>query len=369
MNEELIKKLIVPESIMEKWQRLIDALASLMDVPTAVIMKVDLPYLEAIISSNNDDNPIPRNYKEEIFGTYCEITISSKAMHHVINAYEDPHHKDGVEAKGHGLISYLGFPLEWPTGDVFGTICVVDKKSRDYSKERKDLMREMKVSVDAHLELIYKNELLKKAQEKIKEQRNNLKLLSTTVRHDIANNLTFIKGFLDVKKISSELPEDFEKELLPYLNNSIDSIKHITKLENLITQEKQFHKIEPRKIIEEIDLNESKTINVDGTITVKADEFLTLALKELIRNAFKHTETPKVDITLINGNDSKKIMIQDYGQGLSQATINSHFQNRKKQRELKGLTIVEKIMDRYNGDFRYKKNEKGSLFELVWYKN
>ena len=32
------------------------------------------------------------------------------------------------------MISYLGVPISWPDGEVFGTICVLDRKSNGYSE-------------------------------------------------------------------------------------------------------------------------------------------------------------------------------------------------------------------------------------------
>lgn len=369
MRKNLIEELTVPETVIEKWQRLVDALAQLMEVPTALIMKNEHPYIEAFITSRTENNPIPPDYKEKIFGTYCEITINTREMHEVHNALKHPIHKNKPGLTENGLIAYLGFPLVWPTGDIFGTICVLDKKERHFSKEKKDLMKELKISVDAHLELIYKNEQLKRAQERIKDQRDNLRLLTSTVRHDIANNLTYIQSFLDVKRMKSELPKDFEEELLPYMKDSIKSIENINKLEQLFTEEREFEKIQPRDIVEEIKNNLSKNISITGSCTVPADEFLELALKELIRNAFKHTDTPKIDITLSEDENSAKIKIQDFGPGLPQYIIESHFQDTTTERELKGLTIVQKIMNRYDGDLLYEKNAKGALFELIWHKN
>jgi K+-sensing histidine kinase KdpD len=367
MKENLVNQLTIPDSVIKKWQRLIDALAHLMEVPTALIMKNEYPYLEAFITSRTEDNPITPDYKEKIFGTYCEITIKNKEKHEVHNALKHPIHKDKPALKENGLISYLGFPLVWPTGDIFGTICVLDRKERHFSKEKKDLMKELKISVDAHLELIYKNEQLKRAQERIKEQRDNLRLLTSTVRHDIANDLTYIQTFLAVKRKKSELPKDFDEKLLPYVKSSIKSIENIKKLEQLFTEEREFEQVRPRSILEEINNRLSKMVSITGSCSVQADEFLELALKELIRNAFKHTDTPKVEITLSENANSSRIKIQDYGGGLPQNVIESHFKEKNKKRELKGLTIVQKIMNRYNGDLIYEKNAKGSLFELIWY--
>jgi K+-sensing histidine kinase KdpD len=368
MTEKTISHLKVPESILNSWQRIVDVLAKLTNVPAAIIMRNEYPYLKALITSNTEDNPIPSDYKEKIFGTYCEVTIGNKKMHKVSNALKNPIYKNKPGLEENQLISYLGFPLEWPTGEVFGTICIVDKKERNFSKEQVDLMREFKISVNSNLELIYKNGLLKKAQERIKEQRDNLKLLTSTVRHDIANNLTYIKGFLEMKQMKSELPEEFDNQLLPYVKSSIKSIENIKKLEDLFTKKKELREIYPKNIIEDYGSNFSEEVNITGTCTVRADELLELAVKELIRNAFKHTDTPKIDITLLEDETSSRIKIQDYGSGLPQQIVESHFQNKTKQRELKGLTIVEKIMNRYNGELRYEKNEKGALFELIWYK-
>ena len=33
-----------------------------------------------------------------------------------------------------GMISYLGFPVSWPDGQIFGTICVLDRKENSYSE-------------------------------------------------------------------------------------------------------------------------------------------------------------------------------------------------------------------------------------------
>ena len=364
--EDLKKHLSVPKSIINKWQRLIDAVAKLMEVSSALIMKYEDPYLEAFITSQNEDNPINFDYREKVFGTYCEYTIEKKEMHEVINAFKDPKWKDKPGLRENKLMAYLGFPLEWPTGDVFGTICVLDKKERHFTEEQKDLLRAMKVTVDSHLELIFKNELLKSAQEKIREQRNNLMLLTSTVRHEIANNLTFIKGFLDLKKMNSELPKEFEEKLLPEVKRSLESIEHIKKLEELFTKEKAFREMNPKEILKKLKENSTEIINVKGFCTVMADEFLDLLLKELIRNAFKHTDTPKVDIILREDKTSATIKVQDYGPTLPESVIQSYFQDSKKSRELKGLTIVQKIMKRYGGEIKYEKNQKGALFKLIW---
>jgi GAF domain-containing protein len=83
----------------------------------------------------------------------------------VSDASADPDWKDNPDMKL-GMKAYLGYPVEWPDGEIFGTICVLDRKSRDFSDRRVRILEEFRSLVQAHLELLYKNTQL---DEKIRE--------------------------------------------------------------------------------------------------------------------------------------------------------------------------------------------------------
>lgn len=76
---------------------------------------------------------------------------------------------------------------------------------------------------------------------------------------------------------------------------------------------------------------------------MQADESLELLLHELLGNAFKHTNTPKVDISLSEDEDSVFIELQDYSPGLPKPVIESHSENKSQQSQIKGLTLFENI--------------------------
>jgi PAS domain S-box-containing protein len=40
------------------------------------------------------------------------------------------------------MVSYLGFPISWPDGEIFGTICVLDNKRNEYSELYRKLLRQ-----------------------------------------------------------------------------------------------------------------------------------------------------------------------------------------------------------------------------------
>ena len=126
----------IPSDVLRKWQRIVDLLANIMHVPSAVVTKLEPPHhthYRTIVSSNSKGNPFPVDecFSMEI-GTFCETVIKNREPLLVANALEDDQWKSAPEI-GVGMVSYLGFPVLWPDGRMFGTICVLDDKTNRYS--------------------------------------------------------------------------------------------------------------------------------------------------------------------------------------------------------------------------------------------
>jgi PAS domain-containing protein len=49
------------------------------------------------------------------------------------------------------MVSYLGFPISWPDGEIFGTICVLDNKRNEYSELYRKLLRQSRDVLQADL--------------------------------------------------------------------------------------------------------------------------------------------------------------------------------------------------------------------------
>ncbi len=133
----------IPSDVLRTWQRLVDLLANIMHVPSAVVCKLERPdhtHYTVISSSNSIGNPFP---VDEIFsmdiGTFCETVIKSREPLLVANGLEDDQWKSAPEMRV-GMVSYLGFPVFWPDGRVFGTICVLDNKTNRYSDLYQELL-------------------------------------------------------------------------------------------------------------------------------------------------------------------------------------------------------------------------------------
>lgn len=164
------RKISVPEEILTKWQSLIDNIAEIIDVPAALVVKVDDIYYEVLCATESDKNPYKIKDHGLLANMYCEMVVKHKDEVLIVNALKDKNWSKHPNVKL-GLISYLGFPLLWPNGDIFGTICIFDTKENRYKDIYHKLMLQSKELVEAQLQVLYTNsELEFKNNELLKSQ-------------------------------------------------------------------------------------------------------------------------------------------------------------------------------------------------------
>lgn len=136
-------EITIPSDILRKWQRIVDLLANIVHVPSAVVTKLEPPnctYYRIVASSNSKGNPFPNDETFSMdIGTFCETVIKNREPLFVENALEDDQWKFAPETQV-GMVSYLGFPVLWPDGRMFGTICVLDDKANRYSDVYQELL-------------------------------------------------------------------------------------------------------------------------------------------------------------------------------------------------------------------------------------
>lgn len=206
---------VIPEEMANKWQDIVDILAEIVKVPTALIMKIDEPYIEVFRSSKTDKNPYKVGDKEHLSGSglYCEEVIKTKRKLLVRDALKDEKWNKNPDIKL-GMVSYLGFLIQWPNGEPFGTICVLDSKENSYNKTYEKLILKFKDIIEDYLTLLYR-------EEKIKE------LLAARVKTEI-----------ELKK-SMEQMEAFNKIAVGRELRMQELKKKIQELEAKITQSKQ----------------------------------------------------------------------------------------------------------------------------------
>jgi signal transduction histidine kinase len=141
----------VPSEIVSKWQEIVDLLAEIIHVPSALIMRVEPPNIKVFVSSESEKNPYEPNELASLnTGLYCETVMNTRQPLLVPDARNDEAWKSNPDIKL-GMVSYLGVPVIWPDGEIFGTICVLDNKGNAYSELYLRLLLQWREVVQADL--------------------------------------------------------------------------------------------------------------------------------------------------------------------------------------------------------------------------
>ena len=151
----------IPQAMSDNWQRIVNLIAELIPVPAVLLMRVHRHSIEVFSCNNNCHHPYQIGSNELLGqGLYCEYVISQQKQLTVANSLEDPAWSNNPDIEL-GMISYCGFPVNWPNGEPFGTICALDSKPHHISDTATRLLESYKDSVEAQLATLYQNEQLK----------------------------------------------------------------------------------------------------------------------------------------------------------------------------------------------------------------
>ncbi len=147
-----------PDSVLEKWQNIADLLAETIGVPAALIMKADHEFMEVFISSHSENNPYQAGAKVKGNGHYCETVLKTQNKLSISNATKDKIWNKNPDLKL-GMIAYLGFPINFPDNQPFGTLCVLDNKERPFTQLNEKLIEQFKNVIELDLALLQSFEL------------------------------------------------------------------------------------------------------------------------------------------------------------------------------------------------------------------
>jgi len=144
----------VPFEIVTKWQEIVNLLAEIMHVPAALVMQVEPPNIRVFVSSESAGNPYEKGELASLnTGLYCETVMKTRQPVLVPDALVDQKWKSNPDIKL-GMISYLGFPISWPNGEIFGTICVLDNKRNDHNELHRKLLSQFREALQEDLRLL-----------------------------------------------------------------------------------------------------------------------------------------------------------------------------------------------------------------------
>ncbi|MGY3571364.1 sensor domain-containing phosphodiesterase [Vibrio paucivorans] len=229
MSKINTQELTIPASTLSGWQNIVNLLAEIISVPSALIMRVRTDTIEVCSSNNNVPTPYSIGDSESLGqGLYCETVIQSQQELLIPNALSDPEWDKNPDIKL-GMIAYCGLPINWPSGEPFGTICILDTKENPFCDTYRNLLDSFKESIESQLKTIYQHERLNQLnfelQNRVETRTKDLATLNFSLsqeidkrraaeqkiqyqqRHDIGT------GFLNRTAIESELDGWYRKAI------------------------------------------------------------------------------------------------------------------------------------------------------------
>jgi len=153
------------QASLDKWQRVVDLMTRLLGATAGYVIEYNenLGYLSAL-TSQNPENPNPKISlipQPANSNLYCRRVVMTKAAFYEPDSTDKPEWADNPDRVDDGYISYLGMPLLWPNGSVFGTLCVFDTNPTGYDQTQQELMEVFRDLIEADLRLYEQFEIMR----------------------------------------------------------------------------------------------------------------------------------------------------------------------------------------------------------------
>lgn len=137
---------------ISKWQQLVNMMAELFDAASGVIVQYRQETFNVVATSENDDNFLRVNasWPWDI-KSFCRRIVETNDKLYVNNAQADEEWACAPPVSDGPVRSYLGYPLYWPNGSLFGSFCVIDTKPTNYSEPLNKMLGQLKLIVESEL--------------------------------------------------------------------------------------------------------------------------------------------------------------------------------------------------------------------------
>ncbi|AOW84441.1 GGDEF and EAL domain-containing protein [Vibrio mimicus] len=150
----------IPSTMLASWQNMLNLLAEILKVPATMIMRLHHHEFDVYCTNTSSENPYRIGMTEQLGkGLYCETVVNTRQILIVTNAETDPLWKDNPSME-FGMRAYCGIPLQWPNGDLFGTLCATDRREHHFHATDQQLIRAFRESIEAQLKTLYQRETL-----------------------------------------------------------------------------------------------------------------------------------------------------------------------------------------------------------------
>jgi signal transduction histidine kinase len=217
------------------------------------------------------------------------------------------------------------------------------------------------------------------SEERLEEQRDNLRLLNQVMRHDIRNDLQLIGAYAELLE---EHVDEEGQQYLQIIRENTESAANLTTTARDLSQVILGADVGKEAVslantleqqIEELRSGYPEAVvTVEGTIPdvdVVGNDMLGSVFRNLLQNAIQHNDKtpPEVTVSTVEADDRLEVRVADNGPGIPDAQKEDIFGRGEKGLESSGagigLYLVRSLVDGYGGDVWVEDNDpEGSVF-------
>ena len=187
---KVLERDVAAETI-QQWQNMVDTLAAVFSAPAALIMRVHEKEIEVFVSSQTSGNPYKTGAKEVLKGTlYCEKVMNEDRLLYIDDARRYDEWKTSPDIPLN-MTSYLGIPIHWPSGETFGTLCILASNPVRFSNDPKlfqELLGSFEKVIEEQLKLLFEIEKRRRAEKTIEKKNATLEQRVRERTRDLEQN-------------------------------------------------------------------------------------------------------------------------------------------------------------------------------------
>jgi two-component sensor histidine kinase len=351
----------IPPLVLGKWQNLADLAAKSIGTDAGLIMRLSPDQIEVCVSSAGPDNPYaPMKTSPLGLGLYCETVVGTRNVLNVPNALEDKDWKDNPDI-ALGMISYLGMPLKWPDGELYGTICVLNRKEHPFAEVHIDILAHLRMAIETDLHMLCERQRM----EQLVHEKD---IILQEAHHRIKNHLHMLSGMVQLGIYAGVETKQEMNALLHKLTERIRAIallhSHIALAADSQIALGDFVETIATTIVDaladrEVDLD----LDVEPVSVNRRTFFhLGLLISELVTNALKHafarTPQPAISIALKSLDENEfSLRVCDNGSGLPPGFS-------PKAQDSIGMMLVSDLPGQMGGSYTVSSNN-GACFDFI----